>query len=187
MEDMKFGGQGSLNLALSYLRTGCVGLWRTACAPVGNQGENDVCLDPCLSARPVQRPASHLVFLVLCARGASAVHRHMPGAGDAASLGSALSDPLFFPPGKGGERSTYTAFGRDAGVGGLTQVRLCVGWGLLGPIGTQLSAKPRERDMCDPNFHTGGSLQVGRNWPVVGGDAVEAAVTVPPIPYLPTF
>ena len=99
----------------------------------------------------------------------------------------ALSDPLFFPPGKGGERNTYTAFGRDASVGGLTQVRPCVGWGLLGPIGTQLFVEPRERGMWDPNFHTGGSLQVSRGWPGVGEDAMEAAVTVPPIHFSTTF
>lgn len=95
-------------------------------SPSGSSGKEWCLSRSLLVCQAMGRPESHRGSL-------SDVHvwKHCcvqacAGAWDVTSLGLALSDPFSSPPGKGGERNTYTAFGRDASVGGLTQVRLCL-------------------------------------------------------------
>lgn len=122
---MKFRDQRVLTSALTHLRDlVCVvdlyeSLW------VIRKGMVSIQIPACLPGHwENQNPT--LVLSVLCTCGINALCRHMPGVWDMTSLGLALNHPFSSPPGKGGERNAYTAFGRDASVGSLTQVRLCL-------------------------------------------------------------
>ncbi|XP_029071608.1 transcription factor E2-alpha isoform X7 [Monodon monoceros] len=110
-------GVGSRVGAVPLWGWGTWGPWRVCRILCGSSGDS-VWLEPHLSLSPSPLDGETSVpprFSVLCTCGAPAVCGHVPASG------SALGDPPSFSTGKGGERGAYTPFGRDAGVGSLTQ------------------------------------------------------------------